>query len=147
MRDGYWMFQYIPTSPVIKRTKRQYENAFLYVETDENDLGYFLQYILKTTKLAIEELIQHIKNKQSKRVDFLKQMPITNLSQRQLELIELFHKKQILLIDVETYKRRFSIAYETARSELLELAKEGVLFKRTVGRKFTFEAGPILLRM
>lgn len=147
MRDGYWMFQYIPTSPIIKRTKRQYENAFLYVETDDNDLSYFLQYILKTTKLAIEELIQHIKNKQSKREDFLKQMPTTDLSERQLEIIELFNKKQILVIDVETYKRRFSIAYETARRELLELGEEGILFKRTIGRKFTFEAGPILLRM
>lgn len=147
IRDGYWMFQYIPTSPIIKKTKRQYENAFLYVETDENDLGYFLQYILKTTKVAIDELILHIKNKQSKREEILKKVPMARLSSRQLDLIELFKKKQILLIDVDTYKKRFAVAYETARTELLELVEEGVLFKRTKGRKFTFEAGPILLRL
>jgi Fic family protein len=147
MRDGYWMFQYIPTSPIIKKTKRQYENAFLYVETDENDLSYFLQYMLRVTKIAIDELIQHIKNKQNRREEFLKNLPVQNLSNRQLETVDLFKKKQVLVMDVETYKKRFGIAYETARRELLELADEGILFKRVKGRKFTFESGPVILRM
>lgn len=147
MREGYWMFQYIPTSPIIKKTKRQYENAFLYVETDENDLGYFLQYILKITKKAIEELIEHIREKHENREAFLKKMPADRLSERQLELINLFVKKHVLVIDVDAYKKRFSVAYETARRELLDLADEGILFKRVKGRKFSFEAGPVLLRM
>ena len=42
LRAGYWLFEYISISKLIKEKRGAYDKAFLYSETDEFDLTYFL---------------------------------------------------------------------------------------------------------
>ena len=41
---GYWLFEYLPVSRIILKSRKNYGLAYLFTEYDENDLTYFLQY-------------------------------------------------------------------------------------------------------
>lgn len=41
-REGYWLYEYVSISRILKKARAQYARAFLYTETDENDTTYFL---------------------------------------------------------------------------------------------------------
>lgn len=54
--NGYWIFEYITISKIIRSAPAQYGEAFLYSETDDNDLTYFLLYHAEVIQKAIDEL-------------------------------------------------------------------------------------------
>ena len=56
LRQGYWLFEYISISNIILKAPVQYGRAFLYTETDQNDLTYFLIYHAGVIRKAIDEL-------------------------------------------------------------------------------------------
>lgn len=63
LRSGYWLTEYISISEIMHRAPVQYYRAFLYTETDENDLTYFILYHLQTVDRAIQELHAYIHRK------------------------------------------------------------------------------------
>ena len=42
LKSGYWLTEYLSISRVIAKSKKSYENAYLYTEADEKDMGYFV---------------------------------------------------------------------------------------------------------
>jgi len=42
---GYWLFEYMPISRIILRSKKKYTLSYLYTEYDESDLTYFINII------------------------------------------------------------------------------------------------------
>ena len=64
LKKGYWLTEYLSISRIIKDTKSQYEKAFLYTESDNNDMSYFITYQVKTMEKAFEALKQYINRKQ-----------------------------------------------------------------------------------
>ncbi|MDO5460629.1 MAG: Fic family protein, partial [Bacteroidales bacterium] len=48
LRKGYWLTEFLSISRVIYRSKKGYEKAYLYTENDDNDIGYFIIYNLRT---------------------------------------------------------------------------------------------------
>ena len=56
LRRGYWLIEYISISNIILKAPAKYGMAFLYSETDENDLTYFLHYHAGIVLKAIDEL-------------------------------------------------------------------------------------------
>ena len=63
LKNGYWLTEYLSISRIIYASKRQYEKAYLYVETDDYDLGYFVTYHLKVLSLAFKKLQDYIQRK------------------------------------------------------------------------------------
>ncbi len=52
LKSGYWLTEYLSISRVIAKSKKSYENAYLYTEADEKDMGYFIAYNLRVLELA-----------------------------------------------------------------------------------------------
>lgn len=50
-------------SQVIKNSKKQYADAYLYSEQDNSDLTYFLVYIANKTNQAFEEFKKYVNKK------------------------------------------------------------------------------------
>ena len=46
LRNNYWLFEFISISQIIRKAPIKYGRAFLYTETDDNDLTYFILYHL-----------------------------------------------------------------------------------------------------
>ena len=63
------------------------------------------------------------------------------INNRQLDLISLLQKNPTLEIDLQAYKLRHHIAYETARSDLTELETKSILRKVKKGKKYLFTKG------
>jgi Fic family protein len=50
LRHGYWLAELFSISHEILKAPKQYYRAFLYTETDGNDLNYFIHHQLKTIR-------------------------------------------------------------------------------------------------
>lgn len=149
LRHGYWLFEYISISPIILKAPSQYQRAFLYTETDENDLTYFLLYHLGLIRRAMRGLHDYIKRKseQLRRLESeLRGIVALNHRQRVLVSHALRHPTQIYT--VHSHRLSHNIVYETARKDLADLAKRGLLAAKKTGRTWLFSpAGDLEKRL
>ena len=56
LRHRYWLFEFVSISQIIVKAPAKYARAFLYTETDDNDLTYFVIYHLEVIRQAIKAL-------------------------------------------------------------------------------------------
>ena len=88
LKQGYWLFEYVTISKIIHQSPAQYGRAFLYSETDENDLTYFLLYHAGVIHKAIDELYQYIDRHTKQLTEAQADLRgLTILNHRQRELI------------------------------------------------------------
>ena len=63
LRSGFWLFEFISISRILVKAPIKYARAFLYTETDSNDLTYFILHQVQVIKQAIAELHSYIARK------------------------------------------------------------------------------------
>lgn len=140
-RQGYWLCEYISISRILKRARGKYTRAFLYSETDDNDLTYFLLHQLGVVIRAIGDLHEYLAKKTSELREtelLLGSASRLRLNYRQLALLTHALKYSHAEYSVESHRRSHNVSYETARSDLLDLAEHGVLRQSKRGRAFNF---------
>jgi len=139
LRHGYWLFEFVSISEIMVKAPSRYGRAFLYTETDDNDLTYFIVYHLEVIDRAIRQLHAYIETK-AERVhaleEELKGMAILNHRQRALIGHGLRHPHY--RYTVESHRTSHNVVYETARRDLLELQDRGLLRGRKVGKTWYF---------
>lgn len=128
MKRGYWLFQYLSVSRVIKTSKGRYDDAFLHSELDESDFTYFLLYITEVTSRAIEDLMAHYERK-VKEAELNKRIARVHadLNERQISIIRQFKDEPDEVIDIKTHQTKQGVVYETARRDLQQLASKGLI--------------------
>jgi Fic family protein len=139
LHHGFWLFEFLSISRILRKAPIQYARSFLYTETDDNDLTYFLLYQVEVIQRALEELHQYIEA-QSQRVKQMEQnlrgTLLLNPRQRALVSHALRHGQQRYTI--EEHKNSHGVAYQTARTDLLDLVERGVMESRKVGKTWHF---------
>jgi Fic family protein len=139
LRHNYWLCEFISISPIILKAPRRYQLAFLYTETDENDLTYFILYHLDVMQKAIHQLHDYIKRKsqQVRKLDSeLRGVVVLNHRQRALISHALRHPNHVY--SIESHRRSHNVVYETARKDLTDLVKHGLLTAWKAGRTWCF---------
>lgn len=139
LKQGYWLFEFVTISQIIQKGPAKYGEAFLYSETDDNDLTYFLLYHASVVRRAIDELYRYIDRHSRQLAEAQKVLQgFTVLNHRQRELIShaLRHPGQPYTI--ESHRRSHNVVYETARSDLMDLAERKLMEKRKVGETWLF---------
>src|SRR5205807_4829119 len=63
LRSRYWLFEFISISNILRKAPIKYGRSFLYTETDDNDLTYFIVAQTKVIRRAIDELHAYIDRK------------------------------------------------------------------------------------
>jgi Fic family protein len=128
LHHRYWLCEFISISSLILKAPAEYERAFLYTETDDNDLTYFIIYHLELIRRAVDELHKYIarKTEQLRRVE-RELRGIADLNYRQRAIIShaLRHPHQTYTI--ESHRRSHDVVYETARRDLHDLADRKLL--------------------
>lgn len=145
-KQNYWLMEYISISKVIKKAPIKYGSAYLYTETDENDLTYFIEYHLKIIKQAIQELCDYI-DKKLKEIEYTESLFSSEkslsgkLNYRQLSLVKHAMKHPGYIYTIAEHQNSHGIAYDTARLDLIQLSdKFNFLSKDTKGKGFVFRA-------
>lgn len=145
LRSGYWMAEYLSVSSILKNAPSQYQRAYLHTETDESDLGYFVDYHLDVIVRAIESLHGYLARKadERKKAESLLR-PSSNLGGA------LNHRQRALLLNairhpgksyrIESHRRAHDITYQTARTDLLALVAAGLMRQYKQGNAFVFIA-------
>lgn len=146
-RSGYWLCEFISISRILRQAKMKYARSYLYCETDENDVTYFLLQQLDVILRAVQDLHSYLRRKQEEltatQLRFRQNMTLRHeLNHRQLALLNHALKKPEAVYTVESHRRSHDVVYETARSDLLDLVRYGLLEQRRGGRAFTYHPAP-----
>ncbi len=147
LRHEYWLCEYISISEILLKAPSKYARSFLYTETDENDLTYFILYQLDVIRRAIAQLRRYVKRKTSElqRLDAeLKTTTLLNHRQRALISHALRHPRHVY--SVESHLQSHKVVHQTARNDLLNLVERKLLTGRKVGRQWRFVPAPDLER-
>lgn len=141
LKQGYWLFEYLPISRLIYKSPAQYVEAYLYSEHDEFDLTYFLDYNLQKIAQARQDLRTYLKEKQAE-AGRARQIFTSDprLNHRQREVLLGAIRNAGRAITIASHKNQHAVTYATARNDLLELAAWGYLAQRRVSNRFEFLA-------
>lgn len=145
VRSGFWLFEFISISRILVRAPARYARAFLYTETDDDDLTYFILHQLQVIEEAVQQLHDYIQRKARELHTLetrLRGMSVLNHRQRALVSHALRHPQQ--RYTVESHRSSHDVVYETARADLMSLTDRGLLRKQKVGRTWHFVAAPDL---
>jgi Fic family protein len=141
LHSGYWLFEFISISQFLRKAPVQYGTAFLHTETDQNDLTYFLIHQAEIIRRALKELHDYIARKSAEArtcLEALDKHP--ELNHRQQALIAHAVRHPGFAYSIAGHQARHAIAYQTARTDLLTLAKLKFLEQRKLGRAMVFVA-------
>ena len=149
INEGYWLAEFISISQVIKRAQAQYSKAFLYTETDGNDLTYFILHQLDVIKKAISELHEYLSERSQKiqaAQNILHGATLKKeLNLRQLSLLNHALANPNFIYNINQYQNSYAIAYDTARKDLLQMADEFFFLRKLKdGRTLVFLSPPDL---
>ncbi|MCK4669819.1 MAG: Fic family protein [Nanoarchaeota archaeon] len=136
---GYWLFEFMSVSRIILRSKKKYGLAYLYTETDNNDLTYFINYNLEAIEESLSDMEKHIAKKQKEQAEAMNLIKtINNINLRQAEILKEFIKEPEKGFDIGEIMVSYNVAYDTARNDLLHLEKLGYIEKLKDQKKFVF---------
>lgn len=139
LKRKYWMMEYISISQTILSAPVQYARAYLYAETDDQDLTYFIVYNLQVIRKAIERLKKFLADKQEKAKkysDVIQNYTDFNFRQKNLLIYAFQHPGH--QYSIQNHKNLHQITYQTARTDLLDLTERGFFVKTKRGRTFYF---------
>ncbi len=141
LRQGFWLFEFVSISRIIRGAPAKYSRSFLYTETDENDLTYFILNQLGIIKRSIDELHNYlqVKAQEVQQTERLLRSSVT-LNHRQLALLGHALRHPGMRYSFESHRMSQGIAYQTARTDLLDLVEKGVLIQAKYGKTFVFRA-------
>lgn len=139
LNQGYWLTEFVTISRILRKAPAKYARSFLYTETDDNDLTYFILYQLNVFMRAANELKQYLARKMSEVRDADRLIRNSaGLNHRQLALLSHALRSPDAQYTVASHQRSHRVSYETARSDLLALVDRGVLQKRRIGHAYYF---------
>lgn len=139
LHHGYWLAEYISISQIVLRAPAQYGRAYLYTETDEGDVTYFILYHLKVIMRALDSLHAYIAKKTREIRSFEGELRgIQVLNHRQRALIRHAVRHPGKHYTVAEHQRSQNVSYESARSDLLDLVQRNLLTSMMVGKRWIF---------
>jgi Fic family protein len=139
LSQGYWLAEFLTISSILSKAPVQYAKSFLYTETDDNDLTYFIMYQLRVIMRAINALEGYLQRKMAevKRTEKLIKH-LGTLNHRQTALLNHALRHPGHPYTVKSHSLSHKVALQTARTDLEGLLNRGLLEKRKVGKKNTF---------
>ncbi len=127
LKQGYWLMEHMSVSRVIASSKKSYEKAYQYVESDFMDVGYFIMYNLKVLDKAFKQLQAYIKKKQDEKMLANTFLQLGDINERQAQIIRMFIDNPNEVLTVKDVQAKFLITPTTAKSDLMGLVQRGLL--------------------
>jgi Fic family protein len=131
LRSGYWLFEYVSISKLIQEKRGAYDKSFLYTETDDFDVTYFIYNQVETIEKAVKSLHDYIDKKKKdfyEFMDWIERSPIAKTLKRgHLEILKEAIKAPGREFTARQVSIDFDITENTARSHLNKLVEKNLL--------------------
>lgn len=139
LNRGYWLCEFISISEIILKAPVKYGRAFLYTETDSNDLTYFLVYHAEIVQKAISALHEYVEGR-SRQLQTLESelRGMGDLNYRQRDLISHALRHPGHRYTIESHRSSQNVVYQTARTDLLDLVQRGLMSSHKRGKAWLF---------
>ena len=139
LRHGYWLAQYLSISSILRKAPSQYVESYLHVETDSNDMTYFIIYQLGVIERAIQSLRDYLARKT---------VEIRNVEALLRGNVPLNHRQTVAVSDalrdtqqsftIKAHAQFHQVTIQSARTDLLGLEELELFDKRRIGKRFVF---------
>lgn len=144
LKSGYWGFEYISISTLLKKAPAQYGESYLYTETDDFDLTYFINYQLSIIERAMDAFLSYIDRKRREFYEIMGWLEKTgfskNLNFRQIHLLKKVVRNPGRLFTAKEVKNDFDVSEGTARTDLEKLVSLKMLAKYKDGKTYYYVA-------
>jgi len=132
LRSGdYWLFEYASISKFIKEKRGAYDKAFIYTETDDFDLTYFIYNQVETIEKAVTSLYAYIDRKRDEFYEFMNWMSRSPLAKTlirgHLEILKEALKSPGKEFTAKQVAIDFGVTENTARNYLAFLVAKDLL--------------------
>jgi Fic family protein len=139
LHRGYWLAEYLSVSSILRRAPAKYARLFLYSETDEGDLCYFILYHLEVICRAVDSLHEYL----ARKMDEIRQVErlikrSTEFNHRQLALLSHALRSPGDRYTFVSHATSHNIAYQSARTDLISLRDKGLLRQSKVSKTYYF---------
>ena len=139
LSEDYWLFEYMPISRAIRERRGQYKRAFLFTESDDLDLTYFIRYNLNVITDTLTEVRGYIERTQREQHRALKLIEGSDeLNLRQVEILKRLMQSPDRTVGIREIMGTFGVAYATARADLYRLEELGYLVRIKMGKTLQF---------
>ncbi len=141
LRGDYWLMEYVSISAVLHKAPGQYRDSFLYSETNDNDLTYFLIHQLNVLDKAFQGLSTYVDSvlKRNQEVDSIIG-DIPELNYRQRALLSDALRNPDRLYTFRGHANRHDVSLNTARNDLLYLGGIDLIELEQIGKQKAFIA-------
>jgi len=140
LKQGYWLTEFLTISRILKKAPAKYARSFMLTEQDGGDLTYFFLYHLEVIVRAINDLDEYLARKvkelRETRV-FLASTP-GEYNHRQLALLERALKEPSHSFTAQSHALSHNVSTETARQDLVNLTRRGLLTQERIKRQFVW---------
>ena len=133
LRSGYWLFEYVSISKLIQEKRTDYDTAFIYTETDDFDLTYFLYQQADVIIKAVKSLHEHIETKKQEFYHFMQwieKSPVAlTLKRGHQELLKIALKEPGKVFTAKQVALEQDVNENTARAYLKKLVDLDLLIE------------------
>ena len=140
LKSGYSVLASVSSSAVIAEQLSAYYQHFLYVESDDNDLTYFLLQQLDVLLIAMTRYHDQLRARLTAHAQMTEQTGTQELNPRQLTILYEMRTHPEREYRLATYKQRFDVTYETSRTDLMQLARQKLAKQHKIGKAFVYSA-------
>jgi Fic family protein len=140
LRNGYWLTEFLAISRILKQAPSKYAQSFLLTEQDDGDLTHFFIYHLNVITRAIDELHGYLAVKAEELRGLQRAINATpgEFNHRQLAVLEHATRHPDAVYTVDSHARSHHASGQTARNDLADLEKRGLLRRSKQGRRFAW---------
>lgn len=141
-RNDYGAFRYITISLLLKQSPVKYGKSYLYTETDEMDLTYFIDYQCQTILRAIEKFRNAYKQSYLDMQKFdawlFESGLYGKLNDKQKMILSAFRSGRISFLTIRMAEDFLDCSYNTAASALNEMVELNLFQKTKKGREWVY---------
>ncbi len=141
-KNDYGAFRYIAISLLLKKAPVQYGKSYLYTETDEMDLTYFIDYQSQIILRAIEKFKNAYKQSHLEIQRFntwlFESGVYGKLNDKQKMLLSTVKNGRMSYLTIRMAEHFLDCSYNTAATALNELVKLNLFQKKKNGREWIY---------
>jgi Fic family protein len=138
LKNNYELFKYVSISKLLKDSPKDYGLSYMYTETDQNDLTYFIDYQLDIILKSFDELRLYLAEKSNQLQEVLTLLEHSNYSEalnfQQKDIIKKAIKNPGRIFTSTELANDYEISDNTARAYLNKLIEFKLLLSSKDGR-------------